>query len=980
MATPAASLPPKANGQARVQRNDDGSITVGDDQEGPRIPQAGEFDENLAEKLETHARKALARRLIEYRDADKASRKDWEMREQRALKLMGIIDIPPEDEDASPGVHQVVHPMLMEAAVQFNARAIGEMFPPTGPVKGQIVGKPTKERDAQRERVVDFMNYYLTQIDKGYFADTDQMLLYLPLSGSAFRKTGQNWVTGLPELRYIKATNFIAPYSGTDLTTMPRYCHEYTMTGQDINRAAELGTFIETDMITPTMGTVEHSKTADTADLRLVSLHEDDFLGKMLEYHIDLVIQEDPLTISKDTKTGEVSRTGQVYPYIVIVEEENEEVLLVRRNWREGDKKFRKRQWFAHHKYLPGLGFYGFGLPHLIGSLGRAASGAVNALLDSALAANMQGGFKTREGRAAGLAGELRLKHGLWQDVDATYEDIAKSFYTPDFKQPSPALFQLLEGLVQSGQRFAGTTDVAAGDADNTGPVGTTLALIEQSQKPQSAIHKRLHASFGDEFEMLADQIHDFMPNRYVYERDDDQSKFILKQDFDGRVDVIPVSDPNIYSNQQRIAQGQAVIELQNSRPDIYPPQAVVEAHKRFMVAMRVPDVDAVAPSVETPKYLDPVSENGLMTVGKGVRAFEQQNHVGHMAVHENALAFIRAKPMKPEELQQLETVFSSHIREHMALYYRSLVMSQAGIQAPPLGPDGMPQELDPQMEAQITAAVMKALPQPPPPADQEGQGDNGEAAAIEAKTQAAIKAKDMEAQANVARDEEEFISTEGRAQIAWENEQARLQAAFDAEEARNQVSLQRDQDRADAEAEAGIQRDEAATHAKVKGIEQTGAVKSELQLRQGSQKLNTERKVGEQKVELAGKAGEQKIDQAGKQGDQKLESTKKMDDHKVKAAQRQTNTKLDGDRRGSAQELEHNDASHKQQLSQAEEAAAQERENKDKAASQDRDVKGRESKQKLDTTAKMDRQKLQSAKEQARAKKANAAKSKGKK
>lgn len=956
----------KPNG--RIQRNGDGSITI-DEGGGARIPQAGEFDENLAEAMDVNARRAIARRLIEYRNADKDSRKDWELREQRALKLMGIIDIPPDDPDAGPGCHQVVHPMLMEAAVQFNARAITEMFPPTGPVKGQIVGYPTKDKTEQRDRVVDFMNYYLTQVDEGYFADTDQMLLYLPLSGSAFRKVGQNWVTGLPELRYVKATNFIAPYAGTDLKTMPRYCHQYTMTGHDINRAIEKGTFAPVDLMRPSIGTVEHSKTADVADLRLVSLHEDDELYSILEYHIDLVIDEDALTLKRrDNETNDLFRSKQVFPYIVIVEEQNEEVLLVRRNWRKGDKNYRKRMWFAHHKYLPGLGFYGFGLPHLIGSLGRAASGAVNGLLDSAMAANMQGGFKTKEGRGAGLAGEYRLKHGVWQDVDATYEECSKSFYTPDFKQPSPALFQLLEGLVQSGQRFTGTTDAAVGDADNTGPVGTTLALIEQAGKPQSAIHKRLHQSFGEEYRMLGDQIHDFMPGKYVYERDEDQSKFVLKQDFDGRVDIIPVSDPNIFSNTQRIAQGQATIELQNSRPDLYPPQAVVEAHRRFLVALKVPDVEAVAPSIETPKYLDPVSENGLMTVGKGVRAFEQQDHMGHMIVHENGLAFIRAKPMKPEELAQLETVFSSHIREHMALYYRGLVMSQAGVQAPPLGPDGMPQELSPEIEAQITAAIMNKLPPPPPPA--EGPtGDNGEAAAVVAKTQAAIQAKQMESEASVARDEEAFISEEGRKQLEWENEQARLQAAFDAEQQRLAVASEHERAIADAEAEAGIQRDEAVTGAKVEqlrqtgdvkveGMRQQGDVKTELAIRQGNVKLNTDRKVGESK-----------LDAQVKQADHKLDATQKMDAQKLKTQAKGDQQSLTADQQAADQKLQSAQAQTEQKL-----------EAERRAAEQNLDVKGKESQQKLKTQGQMDRQKLQATKEQARAKKAANAKSKSKK
>lgn len=692
-------------GALTITRQSDGTISVeGPGMIGPRIPKTGEFDENLAGLIDDTG-SALADKLIDYCRVDKESRKDWEEREKRALQMLGIEDTIKPKDSKSPGMNSVTHPMMMEAAVRFSSNAITEIFPATGPCKTKILGAQTRAKVQQSERIEMFCNYYLTEVDREYFADTDQMLFYLSMAGSAFRKGGQNWITGMPEMRYVKATNFIAPYAGTDLKSMPRYCHEFTMTGDDIRRAIASGMFADVQLPKGNSADASHAPTSDTADGRLAVMHDDDELYTMLEYHIDLELKGDEKAMLTDVQS--------VRPYLVIVEKDSAATFLVRRNWRERDEKFQKRMWFAHHKYLPGLGFYGFGLPHVIGSLGNAASGAVNALLDASQAATFQGGFKTREGKS--IAGELRMQPGVWIDVDATYEDISKSFYTPPAKEPSPALFKLLEELVDAGQRFAGTSDAAVGDASNMGPVGTTIALIEQSQKPQSAIHKRLHKSMSDELRMFGELVHDFMPARYDYSIGGD-AQFLRKADFNGHVDVVSVTDPNIYSNTQRIQQAQAIDQTMTQHPDLFTPKKRVAAVIRMFEALKIPDIEDIKPEADTPKYLDATSENTLLMRGKGVRAYETQDHAAHMEVHKQGAATVAASPMEPQTQQAIMAGYGVHIRDHMALQYRQLIMAAAGIPPPPLDNEGEPVELPPDVEARITAAVVARLPPPPAP------------------------------------------------------------------------------------------------------------------------------------------------------------------------------------------------------------------------------------------------------------------------
>lgn len=894
--------PPGDYGDSKVDgaliRRDETGITVKLDGEdsGPRIPVKGEFDENLAEGMDDIDRKALARRLKEYLSIDKDSRKDWYERGLRGLALMGITDISKSDKLGdlavnSPGQANVKMPLMAEAVTHFQARAIAELCPATGPVKAQIVGPRTKERVAQADRIETFSNDYLMRVDRGYFPDTDQMLIYLPISGSVFRKAAQSWVTGMPELRYVKADNFVAPYAAKDLDSATRYAHEFTMSGQDVRRAMDSGMFKQIALKKPQIR-VETQQTSDKSDARIISEHDDDANYPIAEYHIDIELPIDPLARRRSTKLGEEDRVD-LLSYIVIVEQENEEILMIRRNWKKDDKKRRRRVWFAHHKFFPGVGFYGWGYPHLLGSLQKAVSDGVNALLDAGFANNFQGGFATKEAKAAGMTGDIALEHGVWKTISGSVEELQKALWSPDFHPPSTALAQLVEKLIETFHRFASITESAVGDADNRGPVGTTLALIEQSNIIPTAIHKRLHHSMGIELTMWSELVYDYMPNRYEYEIAK-ETKFLLRSDFDGRVDIVPVSDPNIWSQKQRITLCQTVMEMQAQAPDLYQPAQRIEAHRRLMQAMKVPDIEGVAPQISQPKYLDPVAENGLMMMVAGVRAFETQDHMAHMQIHTHGKALMQTSPvflsMLPEKQQAIMNSFDAHQAEHMALFYRRLIMQASGIELPPVDEQNAQQELPPDIEAQITAAVvgkLPALPPPPPPKD----GTEGQAAEITAKARAAIEAADLANKAQIERDTEAFTAEEARKEKA------------------HQEQLRRDNEAAKANEE----REDTKT--------------ATAMVREGAKaNLTLDTKQREAEIKLGSKEAEsnQKLEHADKKVTKELEHKDAKTGQELVHADKKVDQGLEHADKKVGKELQHKDATHAQALKHGEQSAEQ--------------------------------------------------------
>jgi hypothetical protein len=887
----------------KIDRGLDGSITV--DAPGliqARIPHKGEFDENLADRMDTSERKLLAMRLKEFATVDKTSRKDWEDREKQALRMMGIKETVLEAENEEEQGHHVTHPMLMEMSTRFQANAIVELFPPQGPAETKVLGEQTQAKMARAARVRKFLNHYLTDTDDGYFNDTDKMCMYLPMGGSAFRRGAQDYTTGMPILRHVKATNFIAPYAGTDLKSMPRYAWEFTMTGEDIDRAMRLGMFKDIYLPQPAMGEAMHAPAADISDLRQPTYHEKDRLYQMYEYHIDLELSADALGAGnialKDDDLG-------LRPYIVVCDASTDEILMVRRNWRKKDKKHAKRIWFAHHQFLPGLGFYGWGYPHVIGSLGEAASGAVNALLDSALAANFQGGFVSKEAK---IAGEFRLEHGVWQQCDSSGEDLSKSFFTPPFKEPSPALERLLQELVAAGQRYGGTTDAAVGDGHNTGPVGTTVALIEQAQKPISAIHKRLHVSMSQELQMLCELIEDFMPDRYDYTIGDEE-QFLLRSDFAPGVDVICVTDPGISSDTQRVMRAQAVLELQEKSPDLYPPEARAAAHRRMLVALKVPNVDEVGPKAKTPQYLDAVAENSMIFAGLPVRVFPTQDDQAHLKVHQDAIG--RAQNLFPPQVftSVIQPAMMAHIRDHMAKSYYKQIMSAAGLE-PKFDKDGNPITEDPATEQQITAkvvAILGQLPHPPPPP----QSPDGKAQAAQAESQAKIALQQAEAKAQMDAAEQKFQAEERRKAIAFDNEEKRKDMAITNQEAREYIVA------------AAAQKRDAMTHdADTRRGEVSHVADLIQEGQQHDQKLKQQHEAHQLDLAHADDQHDQQLEQGDEAHTQTLEQGEESHDQQLEQGGESHDATLEQGQEAHDQTQEQSDESHDQSLAQAEKEA----------------------------------------------------------
>jgi hypothetical protein len=573
------------------------------------------------------------------------------------------------------------------------------------------------------------------------------------------------------------------------------------------------------------------------------------------------------------------------------IDRENVEITRISRGWAEQDNSRRRKLGFVHYKFLPGLGFYGFGYPHLIGSLGRAASGAVNSLLDAATAANFQGGFKTKSGRGMG---DVELEHGVYKEVDADYEDLSKTFFNPPFKGPEPAMFQLLGALVESGRRFASIQDSQVGAGNNTGPVGTTVALIEEGSRVYTAIHKRLHKAARDEFSILADLIHEYMPARYPYETKGEE-QMLLRTDFDGRVDIGPVSDPNIFSSTQRIAISQNVIALQKQDPDLYGRKQRIAAHKQFLQALRVPDWESIAPEDRRPNNQDPISENMLMLVGQAVKAFYHQLDEVHIAVHQNFLQ-IQQGMMDPKEFAQLQATVSAHVREHQAQGYRKQIEARLGVPLPPLNLDGEENDdIPPEMEQMISMAVAQHMLPPPP---------NPEEEAANQEMMGEQQRKDAETQAKIVRET-----------AAWDAEQKRLQEAHALEMRFKEEDHSQELEHEDERTAADIIRGRSELAA---GILREN-VKTEVQ-------LTAKERAAQQDLQHRGMKGQQELQHGERKTGQAL-------DH----GSRKANLELGTRAAGARQELEHKEKRSAADLTAAQKKQGVEMSNRNLAAAQQR-------------------------------------------
>jgi hypothetical protein len=652
--------------------------------------EAEEYDHNanLAEVLDDDVLGELSSDIRAKFREDVESREDWEEAIAKGLGLLGI-----NYEDRSEpflGASGVTHPLLSEAVTQFQAQAYKEMLPSGGPVKTQILGTPTKETEDQAQRVEDFMNYQITEIMEEYDPDTDQMLFYLPLTGSTFKKIYFDETKQRAVSKFVPAEDMVVPYSASDLRTAERVTHVVRMSYNDIRKLQVAGVYRD----------VELSETGDGDDEGAIQERADELLGlrpnysddsyTLLECHIDLDLEG-----FEDTDM-EGNPSGIMLPYIVTIDQNSGKVLSVVRNFREQDPLKRKRQYFVHFKFLPGFGFYGFGLLHTIGGLSRAATSILRQLIDAGTLSNLPAGFKARGVRIRN--DDEPLNPGEFRDIDVPGGDLKNSIIPLPYKEPSATLAQLLSVVVDSGKRFAQVADAKIADVNSQAPVGTTVALIEQGSKIISSIHKRLHYGQKQEFRMLA-EIFSENPVPYPYFVGNVPPE-TMQADFDGRVDILPVSDPNIFSMSQRLSLAQTQLQMAQAAPEMH---NLREAYRRMYDALDIKNIDAILPEPPQPQPVDPATENGNALKGMPLQAFPEQDHEAHVRAHIPFLAN-PASQANPQGYLMLH----AHVQDHIGMMARDQVTTffQKSIEAAQAAGQPVPQ-IDP---AAVEAAIAQQV------------------------------------------------------------------------------------------------------------------------------------------------------------------------------------------------------------------------------------------------------------------------------
>jgi hypothetical protein len=597
-------------------------VLIGDASLDDIVEITDEHDKNLAEEVAENDSTRKAQNLLDAFESDKEARSEWEYRYKQGLQTLEPDGGQSEEEEqrATRGLSTVVHPMIAEAATQFNAKAIAELYPSGGPVKTTIIGEPTEELEDQARRVRDYMNYQITQEMPEYFPDLDTMLFQLPLIGHAFKKVFFDTNLGRQCSQFVKAEDFVVAPDSKDLLTSIRYSHIIRMPRNDYNRYVEGGFYLPIEYVGSDVDPA--GNIGDEIEGLSQGDEEHNETVTLIEMHV-----YETFDGIDGVKDDEDNTNMVAFPYVVTIDYDSQKIVSIRRNWEQEDEKKLRQNYFISYRFLPGTGFYGFGLFHLIGGLGKAATGSLRALLDSAAFSNMQGGFKLK-GRVTG--GDLQVNPGEFADLDATVDDVNKAIMPLPFKEPSGTLFNLMNAIVQAGQRFASTADLNVGDVNPNAPVGSTVALIEQGSKAFSAIHKRLHYSQGQEFKLIAKSNAKYLPEQFEFSLSG-VTQQIFSTDFDSTIDIIPVSDPNVFSTAQRIAQAQSVLQLSQSAPQLYD---MYDTHKRMLEALRVPNIGEVLKEPEEAKRLDPVDENMSIMYGKPIRAFPEQDHDAHINVH----------------------------------------------------------------------------------------------------------------------------------------------------------------------------------------------------------------------------------------------------------------------------------------------------------------------------------------------------------
>jgi hypothetical protein len=649
-----------------------------------------EFDENLAEFMDSGDLESLGSELIADFEKDQRDRKEWVQTYVDGLKLLGL----KYEERTEPwlGACGVFHPMLTESVVRFQAEGIMETFPAAGPVKTQIIGKDTPEKEEAALRVQADMNYQLTDVMTEYRPEHEKMLWSLPITGSAFKKVYYDPSKGRQVAVFIPAEDIVVPYGAKDIESSERVTHVMRKTENELIRLQQAGFYRDVELGEPSveLDDIEQQKAKEGG---MSAIQDDRY--RLLEMHVDLDLK------GYEDKDKDGEPTGIALPYVVTVEKGSGEVMAIRRNWYEGDSLHMKRQHFVHYQYIPGFGFYGYGLIHLIGGYAKSATMIIRQLVDAGTLSNLPGGLKSRGLRIKG--DDTPIQPGEFRDVDVPSGSIRDNILPLPYKEPSQVLFALFQNIVQEGRAFASSGDLNVSDMSANAPVGTTLALLERTLKVMGAVQSRMHFTMKQEFKLLKTIIADYTPEEYEYEPEEGNPR-AKKADYDN-VNVIPVSDPNASTMAQKVVQYQAVLQLAQTAPQLYNMPLL---HRQMIEVLGVKNANKLIPTEEDETPIDPVAENQQVLINKPIKAFMEQNHQAHIQVHTLAMQDPKIGQLLAQnpQAQMIQAAMMAHINEHLGFEYRRQIQEAMGL---PLPTEDQNKTVSPELANQIAQMAAQA-------------------------------------------------------------------------------------------------------------------------------------------------------------------------------------------------------------------------------------------------------------------------------
>lgn len=703
------------------------------------------FDANLAEVLDPGVLQQISSELMPLFEADQGSRKDWEEQYGKGLKLLGFTF----DERTKPfrGAAAATHPLLTEAIVQFQAQALKELLPAEGPVRTQVLGKETREKLMQADRVRDFMNYQITDVMEEYTPDFDQLLFYVGYGGSAFKKVYYDEDKQRMVSKLILPDNLYIPYNGSPvMSECARITHVVPMSVNDYRKAVLRGQYLDNAQERSAADMGNNIIQKETDRVTKMSPNADDEEMELLEFQIDWDLE------GFEHKDEDGEPTGLRLPYIITIDKTSGATVGVRRNWKEGDELYRRKQYYVHYMLVQGLGAYGLGFLHLVGGLSQAATAALRQMIDAGTLANLPAGFKAKGARI--MNDDVPLQPGEFRDIDAGGVELSQTLMPLPYKEPSQTLFALLGFCADAGRRLASVTDMQVGDSNQNAAVGTTIALLEKGGQVMSAIHKRLHYSQKIEFNLLAKGFGEYLPDEYPYDVPG-ESRTIKRKDFDDRIDILPVSDPNIFSVAQRITMAQTQLQLAQSNPQMH---NMYEAYRRMYQAIGVRDIDQILNTQNVDKPKDPASENSQALDGSPLKAFAGQQHDAHMTSH-----ILFALSPSTASMPQVLTTIQKHIFEHIRLKAEEATEAEL-FQQYGTDPDGLVSAL--QREAMIAIKVAEYY-QEAKKLQTDLQGPPGD--------DPLVKVKEQEIQAKAAADQAKDQNEKARIQLEGQRVQGDL-------------------------------------------------------------------------------------------------------------------------------------------------------------------------------------------------------------